>query len=74
MLRSGSQCRVSIWNSGSRPRSAIDIDHLNFSENFFRCISSNRGADDVPSPRSLSVEKYPDNNMLGRREIVDGKV
>jgi len=22
----------------------------------------------------MSVEKYPDNPMLGRREIVDGKV
>jgi hypothetical protein len=22
----------------------------------------------------MSVEKYPDNKMLGRREIVDGKV
>jgi hypothetical protein len=26
------------------------------------------------TPCSLSVEKYPDNKMLGRREIVDGKV
>ncbi|OQU82478.1 hypothetical protein SORBI_3006G247300 [Sorghum bicolor] len=47
----------------------------------YRCAAADNGASPPALPGldscwdifRLSVEKYPDNNMLGRREIVDGK-